>query len=88
MAIDVPSCEFQITGYYVDTPRLYKHIIKSIFANCTGIPTRYLVPTYSICHFTFIYSKLQVILDDETTTKEDGDSIHSNIGWDVARHLG
>ena len=37
----------------------------------------------------FIYSKLQVILDnDETTTKEDGDSIHSNIGWDVARHLG
>ena len=86
MAIDVPSCEFQITGYYVDTPRLYKHIIKSIFANCT---TTEQVPTYSICHFTFIYSKLQVILeDDETTTKEDGDSIHSNIGWDVARHLG
>ena len=81
MAIDVLSCEFQITGYFVDTPRLYKHIIKGIFANCS-----YYLPNLSATLRLF-YSKLQVILADETT-KEDGDSIHSNTGWDVARHLG
>ena len=81
MAIDVPSCEFQITGYYVDTPRLCKHIIKSIFANCSTI---YLTNLTILCATSrLFYSKLQVILDDE-----DGDSIHSNTGWDVAPHLG